>query len=81
MSVNYTMLSRRARWCIGVVAGVITQYILRIGLWQMFLGLEGEWPRRGGPSCLFIMDRVDNITQNIQLVSSLLYSYWLFTPE
>ena len=35
----------------------------------------------GGPSSFFIMTHVDSATHNIQLVSSLLYSYWLFTSE
>ena len=39
------------------------------------LGCKEELSRRGGPSSFFIMTHVNIVTQNIQLVLSLLFSY------
>ena len=66
---------------------MIRQYALKFGLWQMFLRCEGEKEElpllffKEKSACFFSMTHVDSITKNIQLLSNLLYSYWLPTSE
>ena len=75
MGVSPDILSRRAEWCIRVVAGVIGQYALNIGLWQMFLSCGGEkekLPLRDAPSCFFTMAYVDSITKTSSYSPTLL---------
>ena len=45
------------------------------------LGAKGKSPCGGGHSCFLIINHINGVTQNIQLVSSLLQSYWVFTFE
>ena len=75
------MISRRAQWCIGVVAVVIRKCALKNCLWQIVLGLcMGKEIMRGGPSFFFYYDihgvnfRVLNILEasNICYIRNLL---------
>ena len=45
------------------------------------IGCKKEVTCGGGHPFFFIMTHINGVTQNIQLVSSLLYSYWSTTPE
>ena len=47
----------------------------------MLLGVNGKRPRGVILPCFFTMTHIDGVTQNNQLVSSLLYFYWLTTSE
>ena len=52
------------------------------GLRRERKGEKGECSdHRGVVSFIFIMTHIDSVIQNIALVSSLLYSYWLSTSK
>ena len=69
--MNHTMVSSLAL-VFEVVAVAIRAYALTNFLLQMVLGAKGMWPCGGGRSCFIFITYIDVVTQNIQLVSSLL---------